>query len=157
MGYITPCCRGKVRDVQGCTKRLFPGWVNMGWKNCALLPAVGKQNATFESNFTQPWKSLLVQPCKSIFLPNCVQQEFVEKSFSSKLILFQNVFYTMFSTAIGFYLPAALVSFIYYKLFMVFREELALKLGVLKCFQSYCNRLLRSVCILYLPCLNYLG
>ena len=40
--------------------------------------------------------------------------------------MFQNVFYTMISTAIGFYLPAALVSFIYYKLFMVFREDLAL-------------------------------
>ena len=38
--------------VQGCTKRHFPGCVNMGWKN-----------ATFSSNFTQPGKRLLVQPC----------------------------------------------------------------------------------------------
>ena len=50
-------------EVQGCTKRLFPGCVNMGWKNCALLPAAGKQNATYWSNYTQPGKSLLVQPC----------------------------------------------------------------------------------------------
>ena len=49
---------------QGCTKRLFPGCVNMGWKNCALLPAVGKQNPTFSPNFTQPGKSLFVQPCR---------------------------------------------------------------------------------------------
>ena len=33
-------------------------------KNCVLLPAVGKQNATFSPNFTQPGKVLLVQPCR---------------------------------------------------------------------------------------------
>ena len=43
--------------------------------------------------------------------------------------MFQNVFYTMLTTAIGFYLPAALVSCIYFKLFMVFREDLALIIG----------------------------
>ena len=31
--------------------------------SCALLPALGKQNTTFSFNFTQPGKSLLVQPC----------------------------------------------------------------------------------------------
>ena len=34
-------------------------------KNCAVLPAVGKQSATFSFNFTQPRKNLLVQPCSS--------------------------------------------------------------------------------------------
>ena len=52
-------------DIRGCTERRFPGCVNMGWKNCALLLAVGKQNAICLSNFTQPGKSLLVQPCRS--------------------------------------------------------------------------------------------
>ena len=37
----------------------------MGWENCVLLPAVGKWNSTFSSNFTQPRKSLLVQ-CYSL-------------------------------------------------------------------------------------------
>ena len=36
----------------------------MGEKNCALLPALGKQNATYSPCFTQPGKSLLLQPCK---------------------------------------------------------------------------------------------
>ena len=44
--------------VQGTSKRLFPGCENVGWKNCVLLPAVGKQNATFSPNFTKPGKSL---------------------------------------------------------------------------------------------------
>ena len=52
------------QPVQGCTKKLFPGCVNMGEKNCALLPALGKQNATYSPCFTQPGKSLLLQPCK---------------------------------------------------------------------------------------------
>ena len=52
--------------IQGCTKRLFPGCVKMGWKNCVLLPAVGKQNATFSPNFTKPGKSLLEVPCTSV-------------------------------------------------------------------------------------------
>ena len=43
-------------------------------------------------------------------------------------ILFQNIFYTMFTTTIGFYLPAALVSAIYFKLFMVFRERVRARL-----------------------------
>ena len=34
----------------------------------------------------------------------------------------------MFSTAIGFYLPAALISIIYFKLFMVFRERVRSRL-----------------------------
>ena len=38
----------------------------MGWKNCVLLPAVGEQNANYSSNFTQPGKSLLEQPCTGV-------------------------------------------------------------------------------------------
>ena len=59
-------------------------------------------------------------------------------------ILFQNVFYTMISTAIGFYLPAALVSFIYYKLFMVFREDLALIIRGLKCSVDLVSKILTT-------------
>ena len=44
------------------------------------------------------------------------------------IISFQNVFYTMFTTTIGFYLPAALVSAIYTKLFMVFRGRVRARL-----------------------------
>ena len=51
-------------DVQGCTKRLFPGCVKNGWKNSVLLPAVGKQDAIFSPNFTQPGKCLLMQSCR---------------------------------------------------------------------------------------------
>ena len=47
------------KKIQGCTKRPFPGCVSLGWKNCVLLPAAGKQNATYSSI----WKNLLVQPC----------------------------------------------------------------------------------------------
>ena len=39
--------------------RLCEYWV----KNCVLLPAVGKQHATFSPNFTQPGAHLLVHPC----------------------------------------------------------------------------------------------
>ena len=35
----------------------------MGWKNCVLLPAIGKQNATFSPNFTQPGKRSLEVSC----------------------------------------------------------------------------------------------
>ena len=35
----------------------------MWWKNCICQPAVGKQNATFSPDFTQPGKSLLEVPC----------------------------------------------------------------------------------------------
>ena len=50
--------------LQGASKRLFPGCENVGWKNCVLLPAVGKQNATFSPNFTQPGKRSLEVPCR---------------------------------------------------------------------------------------------
>ena len=40
--------------VQGISKRLFPG---------VFLPAEGKQNATFSTDFTQPGKRLLEIPC----------------------------------------------------------------------------------------------
>ena len=36
-------------------------------KNCIFLPAVGKQNATFSPDFTQPGKSLIEVPCTSIW------------------------------------------------------------------------------------------
>ena len=49
--------------LQGCTKRWAPGCVKMRWKSWVLLPAEGKQNATFPPIFTQPGKSLLVQSC----------------------------------------------------------------------------------------------
>ena len=54
------------KHTGGCTKKMFPGCVNMEWKNCVLLLSVGKQTATFPPNFTQPGKVLLVQPCKAI-------------------------------------------------------------------------------------------
>ena len=73
VGYCTwargtvPLCK-RVREklpssIQGCTKRTFSGFVNMGQKNCALLSAANKQNVTFSPNFTQTGKVLLVQPC----------------------------------------------------------------------------------------------
>ena len=49
--------------LQGTSERLFPGCENMWWKNCVCLPEVGKQNATFSPDFTQPGKSLLEVPC----------------------------------------------------------------------------------------------
>ena len=36
-----------------------------------IVQAIGKQNATFSFNFTQPGKSLLVQPCSSHFFCSC--------------------------------------------------------------------------------------
>ena len=53
-------------DIQGYSKRWAPGCVNMRWKNCALLPAVGKQTATFSPYFTQPGVHLLEIPCTSV-------------------------------------------------------------------------------------------
>ena len=35
-------------------------------KNCVPLPAVGKQNATFSSDFTQPGRHSLEVPCMII-------------------------------------------------------------------------------------------
>ena len=49
--------------LQGCTKRLAPGFVKMRWRSCVLLPVVGKQNPPFSPNFTQPGAHLLVHPC----------------------------------------------------------------------------------------------
>ena len=72
-------------DIQGCTKRHFPGCVNMGWKNCVLLPAIGRQNATYSSNFTQPGKSLLVQPCMTYFQVLLSQQVGAETRAKPKL------------------------------------------------------------------------
>ena len=43
---------------KGCFKRLTQGCVKVRWKSCVLLPAEGKQNATFSPNFTQPWAHL---------------------------------------------------------------------------------------------------
>ena len=56
--------------VQGWTIRPFPGCVYLGFRNCVLLPIIGKigkQNATFLLNFTQPAESLIVQPCSNCF------------------------------------------------------------------------------------------
>ena len=52
--------------LQGTSKRLFPGWEDMWWKNCVFLPAEGKQNTTFLPGFTQPGKSLIEVPCNNI-------------------------------------------------------------------------------------------
>ena len=60
-------------SAQGCTKRLFPGCVNMGQKNCALMPVEGKQNSTYSSKFTQPGKSILGQPCMSCQSKMCAR------------------------------------------------------------------------------------
>ena len=56
-------CNLKYESVQGISKRLFPGCKNMWWKNCAFLPAEGKQSAIFSPDFTQSGKSLLEMPC----------------------------------------------------------------------------------------------
>ena len=53
-------------SLQGMSERLFPIWENMWWKNCVFLPAEGKQNATFLSDFAQPGKSLLEIPCTKL-------------------------------------------------------------------------------------------
>ena len=37
--------------------------------------------------------------------------------------VFQNLFYTMCTTIVGFYLPAAIVSGIYFKLYVIFRSR----------------------------------
>ena len=52
-------------NLQETSKRLFPGWEDMWWKNCVILPAEGKQNATFSADFTKPGKRLLELPCTS--------------------------------------------------------------------------------------------
>ena len=65
--YVQKSCHftqlQKEGTIQGTSKRLFPGCENMWWKNCVCLPEVGKQNATFSPDFTQPGKSLLEVPC----------------------------------------------------------------------------------------------
>ena len=57
-------------SLQGISKRLFPGCEKVWWKNCVCLPEVGKQNATFSPDFTQPGKSLLEIPCNLQGVPN---------------------------------------------------------------------------------------
>ena len=49
--------------IQGCTKRLFPGFVKLGEKVAFCLPNAGRRTQFFHLIFTQPGKSLLVQPC----------------------------------------------------------------------------------------------
>ena len=51
--------------VLGCTKRTFPGFVKLGEKVAFWLPTAGRRMQFFHLIFTQPWKGLLVQPCKS--------------------------------------------------------------------------------------------
>ena len=53
---------GTSTGIQGISKRWAPGCVKMRGKSCALLPAVGKQNATFSPYFTQPGANLLEIP-----------------------------------------------------------------------------------------------
>ena len=53
-----------LRLLQGCTKRLFPGFVKLGLKVAFCLPTAGRR-AQF-SYPTQPGKGLLVQPCTGI-------------------------------------------------------------------------------------------
>ena len=50
-------------STTGLPEKALPKLCEYVVKNCILLPAVGKQNATFSPNFTNPGKSLLVQPC----------------------------------------------------------------------------------------------
>ena len=50
--------------LQGTTKRLRPGLVNMRKKNCVLLPAAGMGTQFFHIIFTKPGRSLLVVPCR---------------------------------------------------------------------------------------------
>ena len=60
----TSCRRRRVRGLlQGCSKRLFPGWENIWWKICVFLPARGKQNETSSPDFTQPGAHRLEIPC----------------------------------------------------------------------------------------------
>ena len=59
----SPNTREIMKPIQGVSKRWVPSCEKIRWSSCVLLPAVGKQNATFSSHFTQPGKSLLVQPC----------------------------------------------------------------------------------------------
>ena len=61
----TSCRRRRVRGLlQGCSKRLFPGWENIWWKICVFLPARGKQNETSSPDFTQPGAHRLEIPCR---------------------------------------------------------------------------------------------
>ena len=46
--------------VQSYTKITFLGFVNKGLKNDVPVSAVGKQNANFATDFTQPGKVILV-------------------------------------------------------------------------------------------------
>ena len=48
----------------GLFLKALPRLCEYGVKNSVLLPAVDKQNATYSSNFTQPGKSLFLQPCR---------------------------------------------------------------------------------------------
>ena len=74
MGLCTSTRSGEIRgplvgySLQGTPKKLFPGCVNIGWKSCCFLPAVGKQNATRSPNFTQPGKGFLEVPCTGVVI-----------------------------------------------------------------------------------------
>ena len=63
MHYHLSSAQKTWKNLQGISKRLFPGFENMWWKNCVFLPAEGKQNATFSPDFSQPGKSLIEIPC----------------------------------------------------------------------------------------------
>ena len=52
-----------LREIQGISKRLFPGCENLGLENSVFLPAEDKQNTTFSPGFSKPGKSLIEIPC----------------------------------------------------------------------------------------------
>ena len=55
--------------VHDCTKKLFPGCVKLDEKIVFCLPTAGMRTQFFHPIFTQPGRSLLVQPCTFMFLP----------------------------------------------------------------------------------------
>ena len=66
---LAPQTTGKIENVahgvrvQGTTKRLLPGLVNMRRKNCLLLPAAEECNF-LHLIFTKPGRSLFMGPCR---------------------------------------------------------------------------------------------
>ena len=55
------------RQVEGCNKRLFLGCVKLGKKKLRFLPTAGRRRQFLHPKFTQPGKSLIVQPCRVPF------------------------------------------------------------------------------------------
>ena len=53
-------------DIQGTSRRLFPGCVKLGEKVALCLPTAGRRTQFFHPIFTQPGKHSLEVPCTSI-------------------------------------------------------------------------------------------